>query len=163
MEAMLKRHVFTAPDGAGAVQARLQAAAADGIVVEVSGAEVKIGRRHALPLLNGFSPVFVGRVEDRGAGAEIAGRFRFHLAAIGVIAGFVALSAWQLLQLLAMGEAPPGYPEGWRGDRIRFELQFLAFSAAALYVAWLAGRPMRERILDLIRRSVQPPAARRGR
>ncbi len=162
---MIRRHVFRFTGAADAVRARLLAAAgtAGAVTVETSGAEVKIARRHALPLLNGFSPVFVGSLREDATGTELSGRFRFHLGAIVAIAGFLGLSVWYLIQLLS-GEPPAGAPPDWRATRIRFELQFLGFSLAALWVAWLAGRPVREQIIAFIdsQRQPQRPSRRRG-
>jgi hypothetical protein len=82
------------------------------------------------------------------------------MVATAIIAGLIGLSLYHLIGTLAMPEIAPGYPEGWKAQRIRFELQFIGFSALVLFFAWLAGKPLRERILALIARSIPlDPAA----
>lgn len=152
---MIKPYVFRSADSAATLRARLQSADDNGVTVEVSGSTVKVARKHALPLLSGFSPVFVGRIDEREAGAELHGRFRFHLVAICLIAGFLGLSGYYLLQLLLMTQVPPDYPENWKSDRIWFELQFIGYSAIAITFAWLAGKPVRERIAAFIQHHCQ--------
>ena len=95
---MIKRYVFRSTGSAASLRTRLQTAGDNGVAVEVSGSTVEVARKHALPLLNGFSPVFVGRIEERAEGSELQGRFRFHLVAICLIAGFLGLSGYYLLQ-----------------------------------------------------------------
>lgn len=157
---MIKSYVFRCADAASAFRARLQSAGKDGMTVEVAGSTVKIARKHAMPLLSGFSPVFVGRIGEHGAGAELRGRFRFHLAAIFLIAGFLGLSVYYLLQLLLMTQVPSDYPPDWKSNRIWFELQFLGFSALAIFMAWLAGKPMRQRIAEFIEHNCRPAAGK---
>ncbi len=120
-----------------------------GLAVDASG-RIKVFRSQGVALLNGFFPIFVGRFHATANGAELHGGFRFHLLAIGLFAGFVATSAFSLINLLVAPELPADLPENWKSQRIRFELQFIAFACLSAMFAWLAGKPMRERITSII-------------
>lgn len=160
---MIRRYTFIYPVDSGQALARLEAAARtedtrDMTVESVSG-QVKVYRRQGGIFTNGFAPIFVGAFRDTPGGAELRGRFRLHMLATAIIAGLIGLSLYHLISTLAMPEIAPGYPEGWKAQRIRFELQFIGFSALVLFFAWLAGKPLRERILALIGRSITLHAA----
>jgi hypothetical protein len=43
-----------------------------------------------------------------------------------------------------------GMPPDWKWQRIRFELQFTGFASLAALFAWLAGKPVRERVISMI-------------
>ncbi|MEX0958340.1 MAG: hypothetical protein WDZ63_03545 [Burkholderiales bacterium] len=124
--------------------------------VESAAGTIKVFRRQGGIFINGFAPIFVGAFRDTANGAELRGYFRLHLVATAIIAGLIGLSLYHLLGTLLMPEMAPGYPEGWKAQRIRFELQFIGFSALVLFFAWLAGKPLRERIVALIERSITP-------
>lgn len=150
---MLKRYRFVFATTADKALAKLDAAvsAAQGFELAVdAGGQVKIFRNQGFVLLNGFFPVFVGRFSAGNALAELRGGFRFHLLAIALFAGFVGASLLSLINLLTASEVPAGVAEDWKTQRIRFELQFIAFAALAALFAWLAGKPIRERISSII-------------
>lgn len=150
---MLKRYCFTFSTTADKALARLDAAvsAAQGFNLAVdAGGRVKIFRDQGFVLLNGFFPVFVGRFDSGNTLTELRGGFRFHLLAIALFAGFVGASMVSLFNLLTESEIAANLPEDWRMQRIRFELQFIAFAALAALFAWLAGKPIRDRITAMI-------------
>ena len=120
--------------------------------VEKNGT-VKLFRDQGLAPLNGFFPVFVGRFATDGDSTELRGGFRFHLLAIGLFCAFVMASLLSLTNLLLSPDVVAGLPEGWKFQRIRFELQFIGFAVLAAVFAWLAGKPMRERIASIIESS----------
>ncbi len=150
---MLKRYRFTFSTTADKALARLDAAvrAVQGfeLAVDASG-RVKIFRKQGFVLLNGFFPVFVGRFSSANTLTELRGGFRFHLLAVGLFAAFVGASIVSLVNVLTASEIPADLPEGWRMQRVRFELQFIAFAVLAVLFAWLAGKPIRERITSMI-------------
>jgi len=120
-----------------------------GLAIDASG-RIKVFRTQGVALLNGFFPVFVGRFNANADGAELCGGFRFHLLAIGLFSGFVATSLFSLVNLLFLSGLPADLPEDWKSQRIRFELQFIVFAFLSAAFAWLAGKPMRERITSII-------------
>lgn len=150
---MFKRLRFTYAVPIDEALARLDAAVAANpdfrLTVDGRG-RVRIFRRGGFALLNGFFPVFVGRFSSDNASTELRGGFRFHLLAIGLFAGFVGASLFSLIGLLTSPEVAAGLPADWKSQRVRFELQFIAFAALAALFAWLAGKPMRERITSII-------------
>ena len=150
---MLKRYRFAFSTTADKALARLNAAVSSvqgfGLAVDAGG-RVKISRNQGFVLLNGFFPVFVGRFTSGDALTELRGGFRFHLLAVGLFAGFVGASIVSLVNVLTASEVVAGMPEDWRMQRVRFELQFIAFAVLAAVFAWLAGKPMRERITEMI-------------
>ena len=150
---MFKRYRFVFPTTVDRALAGLDAAVAAcpgfGLAVDADG-RVKIFRSQGIALLNGFFPVFIGRFGTSNAETELRGRFRFHLLAIGLFAGFVGASVFSLIKLLTATDVTAGLPEGWVSQRVRFELQFIAFATLAALFAWLAGKPMRERITSII-------------
>ncbi|UCH48426.1 MAG: hypothetical protein JSU95_00990 [Betaproteobacteria bacterium] len=150
---MLKRYRFAFSTTADKALAKLDAAvsAAQGFELAIdAGGRVKIFRNQGFVLLNGFFPVFVGRFSSDNASTELRGGFRFHLLAVGLFAGFVGASIVSLVNVLTASEGAAGMPEDWKMQRIRFELQFIAFAVLAAVFAWLAGKPMRERITTII-------------
>jgi hypothetical protein len=150
---MFKRLRFTYTVPIDEALARLDATVAAtpdfGLAVDGRG-RVRIFRRGGFALLNGFFPVFVGSFQPGTDGTELQGGFRFHLLAIGVFAGFVAVSALSLAKLLLLTDPAATLPADWKSQRIRFELQFIGFACLSALFAWLAGKPMRERIADVI-------------
>lgn len=155
---MIRQYSFRFPVQPAQALTRLEAATQTGegrgMAVETTGGTVKVFRRQGGLFTNGFAPIFVGAFRDTPEGAELRGRFRLHLVATAIIAGLIGLSLYHLLSTLTMPELAPGYPEGWKAQRIRFELQFIGFSALVLFFAWLAGKPLRERIVALIHSSI---------
>jgi hypothetical protein len=55
-----------------------------------------------------------------------------------------------LVNVLIEPEVAAGKPDNWKMQRVRFELKSIAFAALAALFAWLAGKPMRERITAII-------------
>jgi hypothetical protein len=150
---MIKRYRFrfsmTADKALASLDSAIAANPDFGLAVDANG-RIKVFRSQGLALLNGFFPIFVGRFNATDNGAELCGGFRFHLLAIGLFAAFVASSAFSLIQLIVSPEAVADLPADWTSQRIRFELQFIAFAALAVMFAWLAGKPMRQRIESII-------------
>ena len=150
---MLKSYRFVFSTTADKALARLDAAVSSvqGFELAVdAGGRVKIYRDQGFVLLNGFFPVFVGRFSSGDAATELRGGFRFHLLAVGLFAGFVGASIVSLVNVLTASEVAAGMPEDWKMQRVRFELQFIAFAVLAALFAWLAGKPMRDRITTII-------------
>lgn len=150
---MLKSYRFAFSTTADKALARLDVvvSAAQGFALVVdAGGRVKIFRNQGFALFNGFFPVFVGRFSSGDALTELRGGFRFHLLAIGLFAGFVGVSIVSLVNVLTAPEVTAGMPEDWKMQRVRFELQFIAFAVLAALFAWLAGKPMRDRITTII-------------
>ncbi len=151
---MVKRYRFAFSTTADKALAKLDAAvsATQGfeLTVEANG-QLKIFRNQGCALLNGFSPVFVGRFSSGIALTELRGGFRFHLLAVGLFAGFVGASIVSLVNVLMASEVAASMPADWRMQRVRFELQFIAFALLTALFAWLAGKPIRERITSIIK------------
>jgi hypothetical protein len=173
---VIRRYTFNFPVPSADALTRLEAATQTGggrsMAVESAAGTIKVFRRQGGLFTNGFAPIFVGAFRDTPNGAVLRGRFRLHLVATAIIAGLIGLSLYQLLSTLMLPELAPGYPEGWKAQRIRFELQFIGFSALVLFFAWLAGKPLRERIVALIDSSISldpnsvpadAPSSRSGR
>ena len=150
---MFRRYRFAFSTTADRALARLDAAVDTcpgfGLAVDADG-RVKIFRSQGIALLNGFFPVFIGRFKTSNGHTELRGGFRFHLLAIGLFAGFVGSSVFSLIKLLTASDVTASLPEDWVSQRVRFELQFIAFATLAALFAWLAGKPMRERITSII-------------
>ena len=150
---MFKRYHFAFSTTIDKALARLDAAVSAGtgfgLEVDAKG-RVRIFRKQGFALLNGFFPVFVGRFHSVNAHSELRGGFRFHLVAIALFAGFVAASVYSLISVLASPDYVTGMSEDWKSQRIRFELQFIAFASLAALFAWLAGKPIRERMTSII-------------
>ncbi len=156
---MIKRYRFTFAMTADKALASLDEAIAAnpgfGLAIDPSG-RIKVFRSQGVALLNGFFPIFVGRFNASADGAELCGGFRFHLLALGLFAGFIATSAFSLINLLLSPDLAADLPAGWKSQRIRFELQFIAFACLSAMFAWLAGKPMRERIASIIAGAAGP-------
>ena len=150
---MFKRHTFafaTTVDKAFArLDSAIDASTGFGVSVDASG-RIRIFRKQGPALLNGFFPVFVGRFHAVDQYAQLRGAFRFNLFAIALFCGFVGMSAISLFGVLTSPDNVAGLPEGWKWPRIRFELQFIGFATLAALFAWLAGKPVRERVISLI-------------
>jgi hypothetical protein len=162
---LFKRYRFTFSTTADKALASLDKAVAAcpgfGLAIDANG-RIKVFRSQGVALLNGFFPVFVGRFKATGANAELHGGFRFHLLAIGLFAGFIATSVFSLINLLYAPDLAANLPEGWKSQRVRFELQFIVFAALSAGFAWLAGKPMRERITAIIKSSTIDRSADRS-
>lgn len=150
---MFKRYSFkfsASPDKALAKLDRA-VAANSGFSMKVDANDtVKLFRDQGMVLLNGFFPVFVGRFNGAEGGSELRGGFRFHLIAIAIVAVFVTTSVASLANLAVSPDVATGLPEDWKWRQMRFELQFIGFTVLAAVFAWLAGKPMRERIVQII-------------
>jgi hypothetical protein len=153
---MFKRYHFAFATTIDKAFARLDAAvdatAGFGLAVDATG-RIKIFRKQGPALLNGFFPVFVGRFHSVDQFAELRGGFRFNLLAIALFAGFVGVSAISLFNVLTAPDEVAGMPGDWKWQRIRFELQFIGFATVTAFFAWLAGKPVRERVTSLINRA----------
>ena len=150
---MFKRYRFAFETTADKAFARLDAAvdACPGFGLAVdAGGHVRIFRNQGTALLNGFFPVFVGRFNTTDMRTEFCGRFRFHLLAIGLFAGFIGASVFSLVSTLTATGVTAGPGPEWQSQRVRFEIQFIAFAVLAALFAWLAGKPMRDRITSII-------------
>ena len=150
---MFKRHTFafatTVDKAFSRLDSTVDAGTGFGVNVDASG-RIKIFRKQGPALLNGFFPVFVGRFHATGQHAQLQGRFRFNLFAIALFCGFVAVSVFSLFSVLTAPDAVAGLPAGWKWPRVRFELQFIGFATLAAVFAWLAGKPVRERVISMI-------------
>ena len=102
---------------------------------------LKLSRKNAPPILNGFIPVFVGRIITNEHGTTLEGYFRFHLLAIGLFAGFIGTS---LLNLLRIYTQDPTVHVLISDPRILFELQFSGFCVLVVIFSWLGGKPFRQ-------------------
>lgn len=153
---MFKSHIFAFATTIDKAFARLDAAVNNGtgfgIKVDASG-RIKIFRKQGLALLNGFFPVFVGRFHAVEQHAQLRGRFRFNLFAIALFTCFVAVSVFSLFGVLTAPDDIAGMPADWKWQRIRFELQFIGFATLTAFFAWLAGKPVRERVISIIDRA----------
>lgn len=153
---MFRRYRFTfdsSPDQAlASLDTTIGANPGFGLRIDI-GSRVKIFRSQGFALLNGFFPIFVGRLHGTEQGTELRGGFRFHVLAIALFAGFVGISLSSLLTLLVTPETAEMLPDEIAAQRIWFELQFIAFAFLAAFFAWLAGKPMRDRIESIIRSS----------
>ena len=151
---MFKRHTFafaTTVDKAFAkLDSAVEAGTGFGVSVDASG-RIRIVRKQGPALLNGFFPVFVGRFHADGHHAILQGKFRFNLFAIALFCGFVGASVLSLFGILTSPDHVAGLPDGWKWPRVRFELQFIGFATLAAVFAWLAGKPVRERVISIIR------------
>jgi len=150
---VFKRYRFTFTTTADKALASLDRAIAAspgyGMTIDASG-RIKVFRNQGVALLNGFFPVFVGRFNATADGSALCGGFRFHLLAIGLFSGFVGTSVFSLMDLLFSPDLTTiDLPEDWKSQRIRFELQFIVFALLSAVFAWLAGKPMRERITSI--------------
>jgi len=151
---MFKRHTFafaTTVDKAFAkLDSAVEAGTGFGVSVDASG-RIRIFRKQGPALLNGFFPVFVGRFHADGHHSKLQGKFRFNLFAVALFCGFVGASVLSLFGVLTSPDDVAGLPEGWKWSRVRFELQFIGFATLAAAFAWLAGKPVRERVISIIR------------
>lgn len=132
-----------------------------GLAIDASG-RIKLFRNQGFALLNGFFPVFVGRFGATANGAQLEGGFRFHLLAIGLFAGFVGTSAFSLIDLLRSPPPAGDIPVDWKSQRIRFEMQFMLFAMLSAFFAWLAGKPMRDRITAMIAEAARRTATEKS-
>jgi hypothetical protein len=150
---VIKRYRFvfamTADKALASLDEAIAANPGFGLAIDASG-RIKVFRSQGVALLNGFFPIFVARFNSTAEGSELCGGFRFHLLAIGLFAGFVATSAFSLVNLLLSPDIAADLPPDWKSQRIRFELQFIAFACLSAMFAWLAGKPMRDRIAAII-------------
>jgi len=132
------------------LDAAVEAGTGFGLTVDANG-HIKISRKQGPALLNGFFPVFVGRFHAVDQHTELRGGFRFNLFAIALFAGFIAASMISLFGVLSSPDDIAGLPPEWKWQRVRFELQFTGFASLAALFAWLAGKPVRERVISMIR------------
>lgn len=152
---MLKRYEFTYPLAADEVKARLESAASTKnaeIVTEFNGDRVKVYQEGGV-LYNSFNPVFAGTLRPRAAGAVLSGYFRFNAFILVFVAILIGLSLYNLVEVLRMPEHVPGHTEGWKAERLAFELQFLVFAIAIPVVGWLIGLRTRRLLLSVIQQS----------
>ena len=112
---------------------------------------VKITKKSAMPLLSGFSPVFIGKLTQSETGSTIRGYFRFHLAAVGLFVAFLGTSLLNLSTIVSRLDHPISLKALWADPRVTFELQYCGFCVLVALFAWLGGKPLREKIKQLLR------------
>jgi len=115
---------------------------------------VKITKKSAMPLLSGFSPVFIGKLTRSETGSAVRGYFRFHLAAVGLFIAFLGASLLNLLTIISGFDQPISLKALWADPRITFELQYCGFCVLVALFAWLGGKPLREKIKQLLRDTI---------
>lgn len=112
---------------------------------------LKVSKRSAIPLLSGFLPVYVGRLIKKNDVTQLRGYFRFHLGAIGLFIAFIGTSLLNLGRIINDLNAPLSLTTLWSDPRISFELQYCGFCLLVAIFAWLGGKPIREKIKQLLR------------
>ena len=112
---------------------------------------VKITKKSAMPLLSGFSPVFIGKLTRSETGSLVSGYFRFHLAAVGLFVAFLGTSLLNLSTIVNGFDQPFSLRALWADPRVTFELQYCGFCLLVALFAWLGGKPLREKIKRLVR------------
>ena len=108
---------------------------------------LKLSRKNAPPILNGFVPVFVGRFITNEHGTTLEGYFRFHLLAIGLFAGFIGTSLLNLLRIYTQDLTVHVLISD---PRILFELQFSGFCVLVVIFSWLGGKPFRQHMKSFL-------------
>ncbi len=152
---MLKRYEFHYPLTKGEVKTRLETAILErnaGIEAEFSDERVKVYQEGGF-LYNSFNPVFVGRLRERAGGTVLTGHFRFHAFIVLFVAALIGSTLYKLVQVLGMPEHLPGQADGWRSERLVFELEFLAFAVLIPIAGWLIGTRTRKLLLSVISKS----------
>jgi len=112
---------------------------------------IKITKKSAMPLLSGFSPVFIGKLARSETGSVVRGYFRFHLAAVGLFISFLGASLLNLSTIVSGFDQPISLKALWADPRVTFELQYCGFCVLVALFAWLGGKPLREKIKQLLR------------
>jgi len=67
---------------------------------------------------------------------------------------FIGSSAKGAFENWSAAAERPGYVQGWRDDRLRFDLQFLGFAFLLPVVGWTFGIPSKRAILKAIEESL---------
>ena len=115
---------------------------------------VKITKKSAMPLLSGFSPVFIGKLARSETGSAVRGYFRFHLAAVGLFIAFLGASLLNLSTIISGFDQPISLKALWADPRVTFELQYCGFCVLVALFACLGGKPLREKIKQLLRDTI---------
>ena len=115
---------------------------------------IKITKKSAMPLLSGFSPVFIGKLARSETGSTVRGYFRFHLAAVGLFVAFLGTSLLNLSTIVSGFDQPISLKALWADPRVTFELQYCGFCVLVALFAWLGGKPLREKIKQLLRDTI---------
>ena len=115
---------------------------------------IKITKKSAMPLLSGFSPVFIGKLTRSETGSAVRGYFRFHLAAVGLFISFLGASLLNLSTIVSGFDQPIPLKVLWADPRVTFELQYCGFCVLVALFAWLGGKPLREKIKQLLRDTI---------
>jgi len=115
---------------------------------------IKITKKSAMPLLSGFSPVFIGKLARSETGSVVRGYFRFHLAAVGLFISFLGASLLNLSTIVSGFDQPISLKALWADPRVTFELQYCGFCVLVALFAWLGGKPLREKIKQLLRDTI---------
>lgn len=152
---MLKKYEFHYPLSKDEAVTRLETAVSaksEVVLADFSGDSVKVYREGGF-LHNAFNPIFVGKFRQRDAGTVLNGHFRFHAFILLFIACLIGLSIYNLVEVLRMPEHVPGRADGWRSERLVFELQFLSIAVLIPIVGWLVGLRSRNLLLSVIKRS----------
>lgn len=152
---MLPKYEFRYPLSNDETKARLERAiiAANAeITAEFSDDGVKVYRDGGF-LYNSFNPVFVGKLSGQAAGTVLTGYFRFHAFIIVFVACLLAASIYHLVGVLGLPEHVPGHVEGWKSERLAFELEFLGLVVLIPIVGWLIGLRSRNLLLSVLKDS----------
>ncbi|MDA1331253.1 MAG: hypothetical protein O3A65_02100 [Proteobacteria bacterium] len=113
----------------------------------IESGRLKLSRKNAPPILNGFIPIFIGNIIENEHGTTLEGYFRFHLLAIGLFAGFIGAS---LLNMLRIYTQDPTVQVLISDPRILFELQFSGFCVLVAIFTWLGGKPFRQHMKSFL-------------
>lgn len=120
---------------------------------KVSTNRVRLRRRLSFWVHNAFDPIFVGSFSSAERGAILKGRFRAHWFTCIFMLVFIGMSAKRAFETWSAPAERPGYVQGWREDRLRFDLQFLGFACLFPVVGWGFGIPNQKAILKAIEAS----------
>lgn len=116
-----------------AAQRLLRAVAASNTIDgKVSTDRVRLRRRLSFWTHNSFEPIFVGSFSNTDRGAILEGRFRAHWFTCFFMFACIGLSAKSAFETWSAPAERPGYVQGWREDRLRFDLQLLGFGGLLL-------------------------------
>ena len=123
--------------------------------VKLDNMEVKI--EHEMPpnITNSWNPIFVGKIQSHNGAAVLNGYFRFSIFVIIFITLFLGYSAFNVIHTYLQPDSIPGFVEGWKQDRMKFDLSFFGFAILINVGGWLFGIPNRNKIIEAISESAQ--------
>jgi hypothetical protein len=131
--------------------------AGDNIIGKVSIDAVKLRRRLPFWFRNSFDPIFVGSFSNTDQGAILEGRFRAHWLTCIFMVAFIGISAKNAFETWSAPAQRPGHVQGWRDDRLRFDLKFLGVALLFPVVGWAFGIPSQRAVLKAIEESSNKP------